>query len=143
MQAVCKLIELCTYTTALGQTSNIPYGYDCASGIWYIVDWDNWNVTLYPMGLTLSITLYDMFPGEFTVDHLYGCKGFQYLFNTYLILYTFWGYPIHRDRIDQKRGQKTTGVAERGNRDKRVCHTCTSATITSLTDVTDLLFHVL
>ena len=60
--------------------------------------------------------------GRLQVPSLQNGRLLPYLGLNYLIYYSYWGYPIHKDRINQIRGQKTTGVAERGNRRKRVCN---------------------
>lgn len=109
---------------ATGTTYGVAYG-DTTSKIYYQVDWDQNTATFFPWDATLPITcLLDARgnkTGWFRIDILRTHGVWNYLFRYYIQYYAYYGYPLHKDRINQIRGQLTTGVAEQGNKEKRVC----------------------
>ena len=108
---------------ASGKTYGVPYG-DTSSKIYFCVDWDTETVNFFPWDAPLEIVpLIDKNgykTGYFKVKLLYGRGFWNYLFKYYIQYYSYYGYPLHQDRINQIRGQLTTGAAEQGNKNKRV-----------------------
>ena len=105
----------------------VPFGFNSESQIWYETNFEKQQIYLAQWDMVLPFELdFDednAATGQILLNDLFGSGIMPYMIRTYLINYSFFAYPIHQDRIDQIRGQRTTGVAERGNRDKRICFT--------------------
>ena len=76
-------------------------------------------MTIFPGNVTLSICESSIHEGYFLIKDLSSIV-WNYLFKRFLVFFAYWSYLLHKDRISQIRGQRTSGVAESGNKDKRV-----------------------